>query len=68
MMDLIEIKDDSFPNISLDEWVKINRQYTKDCRNELQAKKQIINKEKIGRNDQCFCGSGKKYKKCCLNK
>jgi len=22
----------------------------------------------IGRNDPCFCGSGKKYKKCCLNK
>jgi len=26
-----------------------------------------ITKEKtIGRNDPCFCGSGKKYKKCCL--
>lgn len=23
-------------------------------------------KEKIGRNDPCHCGSGKKYKKCCL--
>ncbi|SHI95072.1 SEC-C motif-containing protein [Arenibacter nanhaiticus] len=23
---------------------------------------------KIGRNDSCPCGSGKKYKKCCLNK
>ncbi len=23
--------------------------------------------EKIGRNDPCPCGSGKKYKKCCLN-
>lgn len=22
-------------------------------------------KEKIGRNDPCSCGSGKKYKKCC---
>jgi uncharacterized protein YchJ len=21
----------------------------------------------IGRNDECHCGSGKKYKKCCLN-
>ncbi len=21
----------------------------------------------IGRNDPCLCGSGKKYKKCCLN-
>jgi uncharacterized protein YchJ len=25
-------------------------------------------KEKIGRNDPCPCGSGKKYKKCCLDK
>ena len=22
---------------------------------------------KVGRNDPCPCGSGKKYKKCCLN-
>jgi len=24
--------------------------------------------QEIGRNDSCFCGSGKKYKKCCLPK
>ncbi|MBI2792219.1 MAG: DUF1186 domain-containing protein [Gammaproteobacteria bacterium] len=24
------------------------------------------NAQKLGRNDQCHCGSGKKYKKCCL--
>lgn len=24
--------------------------------------------EKIGRNDPCPCGSGKKYKACCLSK
>ena len=24
--------------------------------------------EKIGRNDPCPCGSGKKYKQCCANK
>ena len=28
----------------------------------------IIKAEKIGRNAPCPCGSGKKYKKCCLNK
>ncbi|MBI2548163.1 SEC-C domain-containing protein [Candidatus Woesearchaeota archaeon] len=22
---------------------------------------------KLGRNEQCHCGSGKKYKKCCLD-
>jgi uncharacterized protein YecA (UPF0149 family) len=27
--------------------------------------KTVVNSEpKIGRNDPCFCGSGKKYKKC----
>ena len=25
----------------------------------------IINEDKVGRNDPCPCGSGKKYKKCC---
>ncbi|MDU4853614.1 MAG: SEC-C metal-binding domain-containing protein [Clostridioides difficile] len=27
-----------------------------------------IKNEKIGRNDLCPCGSGKKYKNCCINK
>jgi preprotein translocase subunit SecA len=26
---------------------------------------QVVRGEKIGRNDPCPCGSGKKYKKCC---
>jgi hypothetical protein len=28
----------------------------------------ILKKEQVGRNDPCPCGSGKKYKKCCMNK
>ena len=28
----------------------------------------VINTAKIGRNEPCPCGSGKKYKKCCLKK
>ena len=27
--------------------------------------KPIVNQNKVGRNDSCPCGSGKKYKKCC---
>lgn len=27
--------------------------------------KPIVKGKKIGRNDPCPCGSGKKYKKCC---
>jgi len=31
-------------------------------------KRNIVGAGKIGRNDPCPCGSGKKYKKCCLDK
>ena len=34
----------------------------------VQITKPIVNSKKIGRNDLCPCGSGKKYKKCCMNK
>ncbi len=30
--------------------------------------KTIKNSKKVGRNDLCGCGSGKKFKRCCLNK
>jgi len=30
-----------------------------------QENKPEVNKDKVGRNDLCPCGSGKKYKKCC---
>lgn len=36
-----------------------------------ETKKHILkpeNSKKVGRNEPCPCGSGKKYKKCCLNK
>ncbi|MBO5428931.1 MAG: SEC-C domain-containing protein [Peptococcaceae bacterium] len=29
------------------------------------AKQPKVNKDKVGRNDPCPCGSGKKYKHCC---
>lgn len=31
----------------------------------INGKEPIPNKPKVGRNDSCPCGSGKKYKKCC---
>lgn len=33
----------------------------------LNPQKTITSERKIGRNDPCPCGSGKKYKKCCGN-
>jgi preprotein translocase subunit SecA len=32
---------------------------------EMQAVQQVVRGDKVGRNDPCPCGSGKKYKKCC---
>jgi len=32
---------------------------------EAAARSPIVNKDQVGRNDPCPCGSGKKYKKCC---
>lgn len=29
------------------------------------SKKPVVKKDNVGRNDNCPCGSGKKYKKCC---
>lgn len=32
----------------------------------LRKQKQLVKEYKVGRNDSCPCGSGKKYKHCCL--
>jgi len=32
-----------------------------------QVIKTIVNNKKINRNDPCHCGSGRKYKKCCMS-
>jgi SEC-C motif-containing protein len=33
-----------------------------------QLKGEPVKSDKVGRNEPCPCGSGKKYKKCCANK
>jgi uncharacterized protein YecA (UPF0149 family) len=38
-----------------------------DCGCSHNAKTIVNHSPKIGRNDPCSCGSGKKYKKCCLS-
>jgi len=41
--------------------------YFKD--GQLVPPKQVVREgPKVGRNDPCICGSGKKYKKCCMRK
>lgn len=42
-----------------------NLSYSGTSNNEMQVKKPVKAPPRIGRNDPCPCGSGKKYKKCC---
>lgn len=55
---------------TLEQWDKI---FDKEKQKELyktEKSSRTIKRDapKIGRNDPCPCGSGKKYKKCCMNK
>lgn len=53
----------------LPQWNDIlTKEEIKQIRKDFMLSKTVIKGEKIGRNDPCPCGSGKKYKKCCLNK
>lgn len=51
---------------NLPEWDNV---FTKEKRNEIlksyRKSLMVINEQKIGRNQPCPCGSGKKYKHCC---
>ena len=44
-----------------------NSPYGKAARPDTESRKPVVLSaaDKIGRNDPCPCGSGKKYKKCC---
>jgi len=37
----------------------------KSIQKDYNRSKTVVNESKVGRNDPCPCGSGKKYKKCC---
>ena len=41
---------------------------TKESIAEIKRSSQIVSSKKPKRNEPCICGSGKKYKKCCINK
>lgn len=54
---------------TLEQWDGILEDETrKEIKKEYNKSKIVVNENKVGRNDPCPCGSGKKYKKCCLNK
>lgn len=50
---------------TLDEWINIfDAEKQKEIAKKFNRSKMAVSK-KVGRNDPCPCGSGKKYKKCC---
>ncbi|MEK6266591.1 MAG: SEC-C metal-binding domain-containing protein [Clostridium sp.] len=50
----------------LPQWEGIfSKEKRKEIQKDYKDSKTVVNTDKIGRNDSCPCGSGKKYKKCC---
>ncbi|WP_453990912.1 SEC-C metal-binding domain-containing protein [Bacillus nitroreducens] len=45
--------------------IELRNLYEKPSKSAEASIKPLINKAKVGRNEPCPCGSGKKYKKCC---
>lgn len=51
---------------NLPEWDEIlSKEKRAEITSEYKKSKTVVKSDKIGRNDPCPCGSGKKYKKCC---
>lgn len=64
---MLDAKADYLYN--LPQWESIfSKQKRKEIHKQWVSSKTIVNKTKIGRNDPCPCGSGKKYKQCCGKK
>lgn len=61
---MVEAKADWLYN--LPQWDRlISEERRKELYKEQKQSKTVVKGEKVGRNDPCPCGSGKKYKKCC---
>ncbi|MDF2546286.1 MAG: hypothetical protein K0R93_1184 [Anaerosolibacter sp.] len=51
---------------TLSEWEPIlSAEKRKEIEKAQKRSKIVVKEDRIGRNDPCTCGSGKKYKKCC---
>lgn len=51
---------------TLPQWEGIfSEEKRKEIVKQWRASKTVVKEDKVGRNDPCICGSGKKYKKCC---
>ena len=66
----IDTEDDMEPELDEDEvgTIDIGRSDEPEPADRLPPVPRLRKQETVGRNDPCPCGSGKKYKKCCMNK
>lgn len=54
---------------NLPQWDELlTKEERQAVKNDYKKSKTVVIGKKIGRNDACPCGSGKKYKQCCMNK
>ncbi|MGL4363114.1 MAG: SEC-C metal-binding domain-containing protein [Cellulosilyticaceae bacterium] len=54
---------------NLPQWETLLSEFEKESiKRNFKKSKTVISDKKVGRNDACPCGSGKKYKQCCMNK
>tara|TARA_Y100000401_G_scaffold49674_1_gene38705 strand:+ start:33110 stop:33508 length:399 start_codon:yes stop_codon:yes gene_type:complete len=64
---LMDTEDDTDAELDADgNYILIPTKYSRVIYNEQRLHRQ--NSKGLGRNDKCYCGSNKKFKKCCLNK
>jgi len=54
------------PGVSSEEMEKATKNMLVSHKTLAEARSSPV-KRKVDRNDPCFCGSGKKFKKCCLD-
>lgn len=67
---IISILQESYSNKFKKRHVKLKKAVKKDINKMIKERGLVLKspeqKRKLGRNELCHCGSGKKYKKCCL--
>jgi preprotein translocase subunit SecA len=75
-MSSIHREGKEFEERRLRRWQELNKSAAKGNKTEIESESNdkatvrvpFVRSDKVGRNEPCPCGSGKKYKKCCLLK
>jgi hypothetical protein len=66
----VEIQESDAGQRRIDEAEKAERERRREERRQIleNNRREVAKYKRVGRNDICICGSGKKYKKCCLER